>query len=187
MYPPLPASRLAIKTYAMNESDISIVRVTYMELREAPPLPTQRCGPERVAREHLSLQAYLALYHSVGEPLRWDQRLLMPEAQLAALLDSGCVDIYVLRDEDGCPVGFCEFERGAFPEIELKNFGLIPGAQGRGLGPWLLSVALHEEWKYGPARIWLHTDTWDHPAAIGVYERAGLRVYAARDEATGPL
>jgi hypothetical protein len=53
----------------------------------------------------------------------------MPEAELAALLDTGSVDIYVLRHENGHPLGFCEFERGAFPEIELKNFGLIPEAQ----------------------------------------------------------
>jgi GNAT superfamily N-acetyltransferase len=111
----------------------------------------------------------------------------LPEVRLAALLDSGSVDIYVLRDEDGRALGFCEFERGADLEIELKNFGLIPEAQGRGLGPWLLSVALCEEWKYSLVRIWLHTDTWDHPAAIGVYERAGLRVYTVRDEAPGPL
>jgi GNAT superfamily N-acetyltransferase len=171
----------------MNEPDISIVRVTYMELRKAPPPPTPRRGPERIVRERLSLQTYLALYRSVGEPLRWDQRLLMSEVQLAALLDSGSVDIYVLRDEDGRALGFCEFERGASPEIELKNFGLIPEAQGRGLGPWLLSVALCEEWKYSPVRIWLHTDAWDHPAAIGVYERAGLQVYAVREEAPGAL
>jgi ribosomal protein S18 acetylase RimI-like enzyme len=171
----------------MDQPDTSLVRVTYMELRESPPPPTPRSGPECIAGERLSLQKYVALYRSVGEPLRWDQRLLMPQAQLAALLDSGSVDIYVLRDEDGSALGFCEFERGAFPEIELKNFGLIPEAQGRGLGLWLLSVALCEEWKYRPARIWLHTDTWDHPAAIGVYERAGLRVYAVRDEVPGPL
>jgi GNAT superfamily N-acetyltransferase len=158
-----------------------------MELRESPPAPTQRCGPECIAHECLSLPKYLDLYRSVGESLRWDQRILMPEAELAALVNSGSIDIYVLRNENGRPLGFCEFDRGAFPEIELKNFGLIPEAQGRGLGPWLLSVALREEWKYSPTRIWLHTDAWDHPAAISVYERAGLRVYAVRDEAPGPL
>jgi GNAT superfamily N-acetyltransferase len=171
----------------MNEPDTAVVRVTYLELCEAPQVPTQRCGPERIARERLALQTYLALYRSVGEPLRWDQRLLMSKSQLAAMLDRGSLDIYVLRDQDGCPLGFCEFGRDAFPVIELKNFGLIPEAQGRGLGSWLLSVALREQWKYGPTRIWLHTDTWDHPAAIGVYQRAGLRVYAVRDEAPGPL
>jgi ribosomal protein S18 acetylase RimI-like enzyme len=106
----------------------------------------------------------------------------MPEAELAALLEGGSLKVYVLRNGQGHALGFCEFDRRAFPQIELKNFGLIPQAQGQGLGPWLLSVALREEWAESPARIWLHTDTWDHPAAIGVYERAGFRVYAVRDE-----
>jgi GNAT superfamily N-acetyltransferase len=171
----------------MDEPDTSILRVTYLELRESPVSPTPRFGPERIAREQLALEEYLALYRRVGEPLHWDQRLRMLEADLAALLEGGSLNVYVLRDRHGHALGFCEFDRRAFPQIELKNFGLIPEAQGRGLGPWLLSVALREEWSASPARIWLHTDTWDHPAAIRVYERAGFRVYAVRDESAGPL
>ena len=171
----------------MDEPNTPILRVTYMELRESPPPPTARGGPERIAREQLALSEYLALYRAVGESLRWDQRLRMPEAEVAALLEGGSLHVYVLRQSHGDALGFCEFDRGAFPQIELKNFGLIPEAQGRGLGSWLLSVALCEEWQATPARIWLHTDTWDHPAAIRVYERAGFKVYAVRDEESGPL
>ncbi len=173
----------------MSEDDPgnSVLRVTYMELRESPPPPTQRLCTERIAREILANSDYLALYRQVGEPLRWDQRLLMPEADLGALLGGGCLHVYVLRNAQGDALGFCEFDRSAFPEIELKNFGLIPAAQGRGLGPWLLSVALREEWQSSPKRIWLHTDTWDHRAAIPAYERAGLRIYAVRDEAARML
>jgi ribosomal protein S18 acetylase RimI-like enzyme len=111
----------------------------------------------------------------------------MPDAELAMLLEGGSINIYVLRNGQEQAIGFCEFDRHGFPEIELKNFGLTPEAQGRGFGPWLLSVALLEEWKTSPTRIWLHTDTWDHPAAIRLYERAGFRIYTVRDEAAGPL
>jgi GNAT superfamily N-acetyltransferase len=158
-----------------------------MELREPPSPAAQRTGPERIEREHLSLGEYLTLYRKVGEPLRWDQRLLMPEAELRALLEGNALDIYVLRNAPGRALGLCEFDRSAFPEIELKNFGLIPEAQGSGLGTWLLAVSLFEEWKSSPRRIWLHTDTWDHPAAIPVYQRAGFRVYDVRYEAPGML
>jgi len=171
----------------MNEPDTSILRVTYLELRDSPLPPPPRLGAERIAREHLALGEYLALYRNVGESLRWDQRLQMPEAELAALLEGGSLNVYVLRNGHGQALGFCEFDRHAFPQVELKNFGLIPQAQGRGLGPWLLQVALSEEWSAGPVRIWLHTDTWDHPAAIRVYERAGFRVYAVRDESAEGL
>ena len=170
-----------------NEPNTATVQVTYMELRESPAPPIERSGVERIARERLSLSDYLPLYRNVGGPLRWDQRLQMPEAELRALLDGGLLSIYVLRNLQGHALGFCEFDLSSFPEIELKNFGLVPGAQGGGLGPWLLMVSLHEAWKSSPTRIWLHTDSWDHPAAIRVYERAGFRVYEVRHEAPGML
>ena len=167
----------------MNAPNVATVQVTYMELRESPTPPTERFGVERIALERLSLEEYLTLYRSVGEPLRWDQRLQMPAVELTELLNGRLLSIYVLRDLQGHALGFCEFELSGFPEIELKNFGLIPRAQGGGLGPWLLAVATHEMWRIGPTRIWLHTDTWDHPAAIRVYERAGFHVYDVRNEA----
>jgi len=171
----------------MNERNTTTVQVTYMELHESPAPPIERCGVERIARERLSLSDYLMLYRNVGEPLRWDQRLQMPEAELRALLDGDLLSIYVLRNLQGHALGFCEFDLSALPEIELKNFGLISAAQGSGLGPWLLTVALHAVWRSNPKRIWLHTDSWDHPAAIRVYKRAGFRVYEVRREAPGML
>jgi GNAT superfamily N-acetyltransferase len=158
-----------------------------LELRAAPAPAPARCGPEFIVSERPKLAEYLTLYRAVGEPLGWDQRLKMPEAQLGAQLQGETLDIYILRDAAERPLGFCEFDRAQFPEIELKNFGLIRQAQGQGLGSWLLNVALREEWQFGPTRVWLHTDTWDHPAAVPVYERAGFRIYAVRDEPSGPL
>lgn len=122
----------------------------------------------------------------MGEPLRWDQRLGMPGEELMRLLASQRSQIYVLRDAPGRALGLCEFERGS-ADIELKNFGLVPAAQGKGLGTWLLRTALHQEWQLRPERIWLHTDDWDHPAALRVYEGAGFQTYMIREEPPGDL
>jgi GNAT superfamily N-acetyltransferase len=154
----------------------------------APPTSAQADGTAaRIAREHMRPEAYLALYRRVGRSVRWDQRLSMPAQELATLLASGDLALYVLRSAQGEALGLCEFDRSAFPDIELKNFGLVPPAQGCGLGQWLLSVALHEQWHSGASRVWLHTDTWDHPAAVRTYLRAGFSVYAVREEAPGSL
>jgi ribosomal protein S18 acetylase RimI-like enzyme len=158
-----------------------------MELRERPPPPPAIASPVTIALESLSLQDYLALYRGVGAPLGWDQRLQMPETDLAALLNSGSLSIYVLRGVHNDALGFCELDHQTPEEIEIKNFGLIPTGQGRGLGPWLLWVALYEAWQSNTRRIWLHTDTWDHPSAIKVYEEAGFKIYAVREEESGPL
>jgi GNAT superfamily N-acetyltransferase len=163
------------------------LQVTYMELREPPPAPILRAGPESITLERLNPADYLAIYRKVGAPLRWDQRLQMSEQDLTTLLNSAALHIYVLRNHRGVALGFCELDRHAFPDVEVKNFGLVPEAQGQGLGPWLLAVALHEEWQTHPARIWLHTDTWDHPAAIGVYQRAGFKIDNVVEEESDPL
>lgn len=164
-----------------------LVRVSYLELRAAPAAPAERAGAERVALERLSRADYLRLYQRVGAPVRWDQRLQMPAPELERLLESERLHLYLLRSLAGEAIGLCEFDRGEFPDVELKNFGVVPAAQGHRLGQWLLSVALSAEWCSGATRIWLHTDSWDHPAAIPLYQRVGFSVYAVRDEPAGPL
>jgi hypothetical protein len=128
------------------------VRVTYLELTRTPAPIRARPREERISAEKLSVSEYLELYCRVGEALRWDQRLRMPRSELIRLLESERSRIYVLRDGDGRALGLCEFER-CLPDIELKNFGLVPSAQGRRLGPWLLRTALHQEWALRPRRI----------------------------------
>ncbi len=113
------------------------VRVSYLELTQSPAPSATHIGTESVAREKLRVGEYLDLYKRVGGPVRWDQRLGMPRADLTRLLESDRSQIHVLRDGRGQALGFCEFER-CLPEIELKNFGLVPTAQGKGLGSWLL-------------------------------------------------
>jgi len=163
------------------------VRVTYLELRQPPAPPPPATRPERIAAERPTVDEYLALYRVVGAPVKWDQRLKLPQEALKALLDSEFAQIYVLRDRANRPLGRCEFDRSPLPEIELKNFGLIPEAQGRGLGSWLLRSALTQEWSLSPSRIWLHTDNWDHPAATRTYESAGFQSYSMRDEPSADL
>jgi GNAT superfamily N-acetyltransferase len=162
------------------------LRVTYLEQNDPPGPPSVYWGGERVDLEKMAGEAYLALYRAVGDPLRWDSRLRMTPSELAALLAGDALHLHVLRNAQREAVGFCEFDRHAFPQVELTHFGLVSSAQGRGLGPWLLATALHAEWRTNPDRIWLRTDTWDHPAALKIYLRAGFRVFDVRDEEAGP-
>jgi len=159
-----------------------IVRVSYLELMRPPaPIPAH-VGDESIAVTKMPTEDYLALYKRVGGSVRWDQRLKMSRPDLDRLLQSDLTQIYVLRDSSDQSLGFCEFECVNFPDVELKNFGLVPSARGRGLALWLLLTALHQEWRRHPRRIWLHTDNWDHPAAVPLYQKAGFRQYLVRDE-----
>lgn len=83
---------------------------------------------------------------------------------------------------DGEAAGLCEFNGVGQVDDELTHFGLIPRFQGRKLGPFLLDRSLRAAWSHRPERLWLHTDTYDHPGAQEVYRRAGFKPYAQRME-----
>jgi ribosomal protein S18 acetylase RimI-like enzyme len=83
---------------------------------------------------------------------------------------------------DGEAAGLCEFTAVGQPVVELTHFGLIPAFQGRRLGPYLLDQSLRAVWSHGSEKLWLHTDTYDHPSAQSVYRRAGFKTYAQRME-----
>ena len=60
--------------------------------------------------------------------------------------------------------------------VEVRFFGLLPAVQGAGLGGHLLTHALRRGLALAP-RVWLHTCSLDHPAALPNYEARGLRVF----------
>ena len=157
--------------------------VTYLDMTASPPEPALSSPDSRVClkRENLSLADYLDLYRAVGAPLDWDQRLRMPREDLAILLASPSTWLNVLRI-DGVAAGFCEFNSVGQPVVELAHFGLVEAFQGRGLGPYLLDGSLRAIWAGQPERIWLHTDTNDHPKALSVYLRAGFSIRERRME-----
>lgn len=78
--------------------------------------------------------------------------------------------------ERGTPAGFFELHRTAH-DTEIAYFGLLPELTGRGLGKALLTYATQEAWRSAPARVWLHTCSLDHPAAIHNYRARGFTVY----------
>jgi len=157
--------------------------VTYMEMRRADPAPARACPVvgAMVAQERLDSADYISLYRAVGEPVQWDQRLRMAAEELDRLLALPSTHIHVLRVE-GEAAGLCEFNGVGQPEVELVHFGLVPAFHGRRLGPFLLDQALRAIWSHAPQRVWLHTDTYDHPSAQSVYGRAGFKPYAQRME-----
>jgi len=158
--------------------------VTYMELREPPagrPVVPVPADPLTFQPERLSVEDYLVLYREIGTPLTWDSRLHMPQAALAAFLSAPSTTTFVLR-EAGRAIGLCEFDAADTEEIELTHFGLVPAAYGRRIGPWLLDTALRTVWRKTVRRIWLHTDTNDHPKAQATYARAGFVIYKEQME-----
>lgn len=157
--------------------------VTYMEMTAPPsPVSIELPAPDAaVSLEQLAAADYLALYRAIGEPVQWDLRLRLEPSALDHLLDDPSNPVFVLRWQ-GRAAGFCEFAGFGGDDVELVHFGLVPEAQGRGLGRYLLDCALRACWAVSPRRVWLHTDTNDHPRAIATYAKAGFSPYLRRRE-----
>ncbi len=155
---------------------------TYLELKE-PGRFRPAFGDfrdllvERVERPTPDL--YRECYRTVGESYHWRDRWDWTDEELRAHLAQPEITLHVARrGRGGALVGWYELRR--VPEdrsVEIAYFGLVPGAIGQGLGKHLLSCAVRDAWALQPARVWLHTCTLDHPAALPNYKKRGFVPY----------
>jgi len=152
--------------------------VTYLEMRTPPPpSPTPTMSEYSVRRVvQPDLDWYRRLYREVGEPWLWFSRLRLSDNELRAILHDPAVEVYALLHH-GSDHGLLEFDRRNFPDIELSFFGVTPVLIGKGAGRALLQHCLPLAWSHRPQRVWLHTCTADHPAALAFYRKFGFVPY----------
>ena len=154
------------------------VTVFYLELKT----PTSHAAPPP-RDDLLVLHArrppvayYRFLYNEVGREYHWYSRGKLSDEELGAVIQHPLNEIHVLH-VDGVPAGFAELDRRHAGDVELVQFGLTRHYIGQGLGKWFLSWVLDKVWNYNPRRLWLHTCTLDHPAALPNYLKAGFVEY----------
>lgn len=155
---------------------------TYLELGSptelravAAPDPAPRI--ERVGECPASFYRYL--YAEVGRAFRWTDRLRWTDETIRTHLATPGLSLWLLTWE-AAPAGYFELRPDDTGSVEIAYFGLLPEYIGRGWGKYLLSEAAREAWRQGATRVWLHTCTLDHPAALPNYLRRGFR--AVREE-----
>jgi GNAT superfamily N-acetyltransferase len=151
--------------------------VTYLEMRTPPPPAVPTVSEYSVRRVAIpDLDWYRRLYREIGELWLWFSRLRLSDNALRAVLHDPAVDVYALSHA-GTDQGLLEFDRRNFPDIELSFFGVTPNLIGKGAGRALLQHCLPLAWEHRPQRVWLHTCTADHPAALGFYMKFGFVPY----------
>ena len=159
--------------------------VTYLEMF-APPSPlSEPDRPDLVFRRvpDPDVGWYKATIRSIGEDWLWFSPLVMPEARLAALIKEPSREVHALERE-GETVGIAELDRRVAGEVEISFFGVTGSEIGTGTGRILMNRALVEAFKGGTRRVWLHTCTFDHPAAVPFYLGAGFRPFKFAIEVT---
>jgi GNAT superfamily N-acetyltransferase len=139
------------------------------QLRPAPHRAGARI--EKVMRCPASFYRYL--YSEVGRDYNWIDRLDWTNEQIRSHLDRPDISLWVMYFE-GSPAGYFELKCHEDGSTEIAYFGLLPEFIGQGLGGYLLTRAVECAWEGGANRVWLHTCSLDHPAALPNYLRRGF-------------
>lgn len=158
--------------------------VTFLEMGTKPePLPDVAFPPGVTLTpfDTADLAGYRALFRRVGEPWLWFSQAALPDAELAALLAEPQMESLALR-QDGEAIGILQLDFREEGACEVLFFGLAPGFTAQGLGGILMKAAIARAWAKPISRFWLHTCSFDSPAALGFYQRMGFTPYAMQVE-----
>jgi len=149
--------------------------VTWLEMRApAPARPEVEVPSWKLRREvRPDLAWYRDLFRRVGEDWLWFSRLMMTDAELAAILHDPRVEVYALWHE-GRAEGLLELDFREDGACELAFFGLTPALVGTGAGRWMMNRAIARAWAQPIRQFRVHTCTLDHPGAVAFYLRSGF-------------
>jgi GNAT superfamily N-acetyltransferase len=156
--------------------------VTHLEMTARPVLPPDPAGAWSLRRvETPGLDWFRELYRRIGEQWLWFSRLQISDAQLAAMLHSPHAEIYALVHE-GRDEGVLHLDFSEPGQCEISLFGVTAKLIGSGAGRFLMNRALELAWSRQVNRVWVHTCTFDHPAALAFYRRSGFRPFRRQIE-----
>jgi len=156
--------------------------VTHLEMTARPAPRPDPAGAWSLRRvDNPGLDWFRNLYRRVGEEWLWFSRIRMPDAELAARLHAPQLEVYALVD-GGRDEGLLELDFRESGQCEIGMFGVTAKLVGTGAGRWLMSRALDIAWSRPVERVWLHTCTFDHPAALAFYQRSGFRAFRRQVE-----
>jgi GNAT superfamily N-acetyltransferase len=161
------------------------VTTTYLEIKDPAQLRPRYSNDPRFRILEATARQWRFnrfLYEFVGAEWAWRDKLSWTEEQWRAYVADEHVRTFVAY-YDGSPAGYFELVRRG-QEEEIIYFGLASSFIGRGLGGPLLTRAIEEAWKQGPCRVWVHTCSLDHAAALANYQARGMVVY--KTETTPP-
>jgi len=156
--------------------------VTHLEMTERPAPPRDPPGAWQLRRiETPGLDWFRDLYRRVGEEWLWFSRARMPDEKLTSIIQSPLVELYALV-HDGRDEGLLELDFRTADRCEIVFFGVTAKLIGSGAGRWLMNRALELAWSRPVTRVWVHTCTFDHPAALAFYQRSGFRPFRRQIE-----
>lgn len=155
------------------------VTVTFLECNVVPGSDsTRRALPGGIALRHecapAAAEIAASMYREVGGPWHWIDRRAWTANDWAGEIHRDGVELWSVRDGDRV-IGYFELhvEKGA---VDIRYFGLVPDATGRGIGGPMLTAAMHRAAELGGGHVTVNTCTLDHPSALPNYLARGFHV-----------
>jgi GNAT superfamily N-acetyltransferase len=151
--------------------------VTFLERTEQPlamPLKITGLSLRQMVKPGTAL--YRELYRRIGTDWLWFSRAVLPEETLARLLSLPSTTVLAM-ERDGRAAGLVELDYSVPGEVEIVTFGVVPEEVGTGAAHFQMEGALAHGFAGDVRRVWLHTCTFDHPAAVRFYRRHGFRAF----------
>jgi GNAT superfamily N-acetyltransferase len=163
-----------------------LIVTIYLEMRSPDQLRPRRSADKRFQireKKERDWRFNRDLYFAAGEKWFWNDKRIWTDEQWKK---------YGLAPElrtfgahyDSSLAGYYELRRDVEGGVEIAYFGLLPEFIGRGFGGPLLTSAIEEAWRTLPSvtRVWVHTCTLDHPAALANYQARGMVIYKRETE-----
>jgi GNAT superfamily N-acetyltransferase len=156
--------------------------VTHLEMTAPPARRDDPPGNWSLRKvDAPALAWYRDLFRRVGENWLWFSRARMTDAELAAIIHAAGIEVYALA-LDGRDEGLLELDFREPGQCELTYFGVTADLIGTGAARFLMNRALERAWSRDVRRVWVHTCTFDHPAAVAFYQRSGFRAFRRQIE-----
>ena len=115
-------------------------------------------------------------YQEVGRAWQWRDRLPWTAEQWKGYVERLELQTWIAR-VGGTAAGYAELELQADRNVEIVYFGLLPAFLGQGLGGHFLTETVERAWGLAADRVWVHTCSLDHPAALANYLARGFRQF----------
>ena len=164
---------------------MSEVTTTYLEMRAPEELRPKRSLDDRFWIGQATVPQWRFnrfLYLAVGEAWAWRDKHAWTDERWRAYVENDRLKTFVAY-YDAAPAGYYELLHEESNQVKIAYFGMMPAFLGRGLGGVLLTSALEEAWGLAPVRVWVHTCTLDHPAALANYQARGMKIWRVTSEA----
>jgi len=152
---------------------------TYLQMADPSDLTGETTPPPGVTLQREAScppAVWRHLYTEVGREYYWVDRLAWSDEEIARYLADPALELWVLR-QSGELAGYFELRKEDDGAVEIAYFGLLPAFTGRGLGRFLLTAATERAWARGATRVWLHTSSLDHSAALPNYLARGFSIW----------